>query len=253
MATIGVFDSGSGGLSVLREMRRRLPEERYVYFADNANCPYGDKSAEFVRERAFAITDFLIGEGAEAIVVACNTATGAAISSLREHYSLPFIGMEPAIKPAAALTRSGVVGVLATQGTLAASNYLNTKNRFGKDVRIVEHVGAGFVKLVESLDLESENAERIVSESVRPLLDAGADVIVLGCTHYPFLRSLVSRVAGPDVAIVDPAPAVARRLCEVLADKGIPVRDKTPGVELHSSGPDGVLRALYERYIHLFS
>ena len=244
MATIGVFDSGAGGLSVLREIRKILPDERFVYFADNANCPYGEKSAAFITDRARAITDILLGYGAEAVVVACNTATGAAISTLREEYLIPFIGMEPAVKPAALLTQSGVIGVLATAGTLKASKYLNTKGRFEDDVRIEEHVGKGFVELVESLDLDSEHTFEVVRESVEPLLAAGADNLVLGCTHYPFLRPVIEQVCGPSVHIIDPAPAVARQLLKVMRERGIAEADAEPGLTLLSSGSTEVLEKL---------
>ena len=207
---IGIFDSGSGGLSVLREIIKLLPEESYVYYADNANCPYGEKSLPFIQDRSRAITEFLLSRGARIIVVACNTATAAAITTLRNEYPVRFIGMEPAVKPAALSSQTGVIGVLATAGTLKGSKYLTTKGIYEDDVRIVEHVGQGFVELVEAGILDGPVAEETVRRSLRPLLDAGADRIVLGCTHYPFLRNVIQRVAGPDVRIIDPAPAVAR-------------------------------------------
>lgn len=255
MAVIGIFDSGSGGLSVLKEVRKLLPSCRFVYYSDNAHCPYGEKSLEYIQDRARAITDLLISKGAEAVVVACNTATAAAISTLRAEYDIPFIGMEPAVKPAALGTKSGVIGVLATAGTLNGSKYLNTKGRFEDDVRIEEHVGKGFVELVESMTLEGPQAERVVRASLVPLLDAGADIIVLGCTHYPFLLPVMEKVAaltprlganqGP-IRFIDPAPAVARHLQEVMKEKSIPETDPEPGVELLASGPDNVLKQLFE-------
>lgn len=256
MATIGIFDSGVGGLSVLKEIRRALPRERYVYFADNAHCPYGEKSQDYIRDRARAITDLLISKGAEAVVVACNTATAAAIATLREEFDIPFIGMEPAVKPAALGTKSGVIGVLATAGTLSASKYLNTKGRFEDDVKIEEHVGHGFVELVEKKILEGPEAERVVRASLVPLLDAGADIIVLGCTHYPFLLPTLEKVAAltprlaanQELRFIDPAPAVARQLCKVLREKGIETGDGDGdgGTELLASGDDTVLKELYE-------
>lgn len=254
MATIGVFDSGSGGLSVLKELRKVLPEEKYVYYSDNANCPYGDKTPEFIQDRARSITDLLLEKGAEAVVVACNTATAAAIATLRDEYDIPFIGMEPAVKPAALGTRSGVIGVLATAGTLKGSKYLNTKGLYEDDVKIEERVGRGFVELVESLELEGPHAEAVVRASLLPLLEAGADTIVLGCTHYPFLLPVMEKVAAltpgfmkgsGTVRFVDPAPAVARRLESVLREKGIDLSDPEPGVELLASGPDTTLRRLF--------
>ena len=245
MAVIGVFDSGSGGLSVLREIRKILPDERFIYFSDNAYCPYGEKTAEFVTVRSRAVTDLLLSKGASAVVVACNTATAAAIASLRSEYSIPFVGMEPAVKPAASGTRNGVVGVLATAGTLKAPKYLNTKGQYADAVRIVERVGRGFVELVEGLDLDSPHAEAVVRESLQPLLDEGADTIVLGCTHYPFLLPLMRRIAPPDIRFIDPAPAVARRLVDVLKMAGVPLTDPDPGVELLSSGSDATLKKLF--------
>lgn len=245
MATIGVFDSGSGGLSVLREIRKVLPRENYVYYSDNANCPYGGMSAEFIISRARTITELLLARGADIIVVACNTATAAAIATLRAEYSVPFVGMEPAVKPAALGTRSGVIGVLATAGTLKASKYLDTRGRFEDKVTIVEHVGSGFVELVESLELSGPHAEAVVAQSLEPLLEAGADTIVLGCTHYPFLLPVMEKVAeGRGVRFIDPAPAVARQVCRVMAAGDIPTNVEPPFFDLLASGPDTTLRAL---------
>ncbi len=289
--TIGVFDSGVGGLSVLRELEKVLPGARFVFFADTAHCPYGEKSAEYVLERSRTITEVLLRQGAEAIVVACNTATSASIASLRKEYGtapsarvlectggerdfVPFIGMEPAVKPAALSTRTGVVGVLATAGTLSGSKYLDMKGRFSDGVEIVESVGRGFVELVEGssvadcykkgclflssadnaysftesaassgadernfgkgLSIDSPEAEEIVRKSLAPLVEAGADTIVLGCTHYPFLLPTLEKVSSQllashplldkdgnrveSIRFIDPAPAVARHLIDVLEE-----------------------------------
>ena len=245
MSTIGVFDSGSGGLSVLREIRKILPHERYVYYSDNAHCPYGEKSREYITDRARAITDEMLARGAKAIVVACNTATAASISTLRSEYSIPFVGMEPAVKPAALGTRTGVIGVLATAGTLVSSKYLDTRGLYASSVRIAERVGKGFVELVESLELDGPHAEQVVRESLQPLLDEGADIIVLGCTHYPFLLPVMQRIAPAGVRFIDPAPAVARRLKDVLCQAGIPVGEGPGSVELLSSGSPDTLKKLF--------
>lgn len=245
MATIGIFDSGLGGLSVLRAIFDILPNEKYLYFADSAFCPYGDKTVEYIQDRCRTISEDLIRQGADIIVVACNTATAAAIATLRAEYSLPFIGMEPAVKPAALGTGSGTIGVLATAGTLKASKYLKTKGRFEDDVRIVEHVGKGFVELVESGHLDGPEVEFVVKESLLPLLEAGADTIVLGCTHYPFLLPVMQRIAGPEVRFIDPAPAVSRQLVKVMGECGILERDQNPGVDLLSSGPSESLLKIY--------
>ena len=216
---IGIFDSGTGGLSVLKEIVRLLPDERYVYYSDNAHCPYGEKSPDFIRARCRAITEILLEKGADVIVVACNTATAAAIQDLRQTWSVPFIGMEPAVKPAALGTRTGVIGVLATAGTLKGSKYLTTKGNFEDNCTIVEQVGKGFVELVEKGILTGPEAEAVVGESLQPLLDAGADTIVLGCTHYPFLKETLRKLAGPNIRFIDPAPAVARHLIYVMVQR----------------------------------
>ena len=221
MATIGIFDSGSGGLSVYREIVKLLPYERYVYFADNAHCPYGEKSAAYIQDRARAITEILLGMGADIIVVACNTATAAAIATLRAEYpNVSFVGMEPAVKPAALGTKTGVIGVLATAGTLKGSKYLKTKGQFEDDVRIVEHVGEGFVELVENGILSGPEAEETVRRSLQPLLDAGADRIVLGCTHYPLIADRIRKVMDRDVTLIDSGAQAARTAKEALEASG---------------------------------
>lgn len=280
MIKIGVFDSGEGGLSVLKEITRLLPEAEYVYYSDNAHCPYGEKSPEYIQDRARAITERLLKEGADVIVVACNTATAAAISVLRSEYSdassqevrdrvqkltggrhdhICFIGMEPAVKPAALGTRTGVVGVLATAGTLKGSKYLKTKESVDDQVNVFEHVGRGFVELVEEGRLSGSEAEDVVKASLGPLLSAGADIIVLGCTHYPFLLPVLQKVAGPDIRFIDPAPAVARQLVHVLERDGMlsageassalarnaSAIPSSPHVKLLSSGDLGPLHHLY--------
>ena len=247
MASIGIFDSGSGGLSVYREIVKLLPQERYLYFADNAHCPYGEKTAEYIQDRGRAITEILLGMGADIIVVACNTATAAAIATLREEYpDTPFIGMEPAVKPAALGTETGVIGVLATAGTLKGSKYLKTKGRFEDDVRIVEHVGEGFVELVENGILDGPEAYETVRKSLQPLLDAGADRIVLGCTHYPFLKPVIESIAGPGVQVIDPAPAVARQTVRILEANAIPTGDGSFSIDLYFSGEPDSLRRIFK-------
>lgn len=250
---IGIFDSGSGGLSVFREVRKLLPEERYIYFADSAHCPYGEKSKEYIIARSREITEFLLKEGADIIVVACNTATAAAIKTLRESYPVRFIGMEPAVKPAASSTETGVVGVLATAGTLNADKYQVTREKYSDGVRIVEHVGQGFVELVEKGITSGEEAEETVGTSLKPILDEGADTIVLGCTHYPFLSDTISKVAHqlyPDrqIKVIDPAPAVARHLYEIMKKADL-IRKDGFRIDLHSSGDIAPLKSLYDSLI----
>ena len=248
---IGIFDSGVGGLSVFREIRKLLPEEKYIYYSDNAHCPYGEKSKEYITDRAREITSFLISQGAEIIVVACNTATAAAIATLREEFPISFIGMEPAVKPAVKSTRTGVVGVLATAGTLKAAKYLNTREKFSDGVRIVEHIGQGFVELVEKGCLTGKEAEDIVTASLKPLLDEGADRIVLGCTHYPFLSETISRTAAAlyperEMEIIDPAPAVARHLMDIMKTEAL-IHNEGFSISLYSSGDESILKDTYSR------
>ena len=247
---IGIFDSGVGGLSVFREIRKVLPDQSYIYYSDNAHCPYGEKSQEYIIDRAREITELLLAKGAEIIVVACNTATAAAIATLRKEFPVKFIGMEPAIKPAAARTRTGVVGVLATAGTLKADKYQSTRERWGDNIQVVEHVGQGFVELVEGGKTHGPEAEEDVEACVEPLLDAGADTIVLGCTHYPFLADAIRLVAsrlvpGREVAIIDPAPAVAKHLVDVMTEEGIPAAAANGyALELIASGDPTTLEQI---------
>lgn len=235
---IGVFDSGIGGLSVLRDLRARLPHERWLYIADSGFCPYGGRPDEFVQARAAAITDFLITQGAKAIVIACNTATAAAASWLRERYTLPIIAMEPAIKPAAALTKSGVIGVLATAGTVKSERLLHLIERWGAGVTVLTQPCPGLAERVELGDLDGPEARVLLFSYLDPLLARAADVIVLGCTHYPFLRSLLQERAGPGVTFVDSAAAVARHTEHLLADHDMlasPSLDASPSGSSHTS------------------
>jgi glutamate racemase len=209
---VGVFDSGVGGLSVLREIRARLANENLLYVADSANVPYGDKPPAFVRARAIALTRFLLDQGAKAIVVACNTATAIAIAALRARFTVPIVGMEPAVKPATTSTRAGSIGVLATGSTLTSERFAGLLARFGGGVEVHVQPCPALVEQVERGALTDEATRTLVEEYVTPLLDRGVDTIVLGCTHYPFLRALIAEVAGPSVEIIDPNPAVAREL-----------------------------------------
>jgi glutamate racemase len=214
---IGVFDSGVGGLSVLREIRRELPHEDLLYVADSGHAPYGDKPTQMIETRAVAITEFLASQHAKAVVIACNTATGAAVKTLRARFSIPIIAMEPAVKPAAAHTKTGVIGVLATSGTIASDNFAKLYTRFGADVKILMQACPGLVEQVEAGDLSGDKTRALVERYVGPLLAQKADTIVLGCTHYPFLASLIQEIAGPTVSIIDPAAAIARELRRRLA------------------------------------
>jgi glutamate racemase len=217
-APIGLFDSGVGGLSVWREVVKLLPREHTVYYADSAYCPYGQKQPDEIIERCDHITDFLtVQQQCKLIVVACNTATAAAIDHLRAAYSLPFAGIEPAVKPAALHSVTGVVGVLATQGTFKGRLYHETLERFAGHVQIIEQPGDGLVELVESGATDSEEAHALLEKYIRPMLHANIDHLVLGCTHYPFLIPAIRKITGDRVTIIDPAPAVAQRVKFLLA------------------------------------
>lgn len=235
---VGVFDSGVGGLSVLREIRKELPCEDLLYVADSAYAPYGDRSNAFIEQRAAAIAEFLITQHAKAIVVACNTATGVAVDRLRSRFRLPIVGMEPALKPAATATKSGVVGVLATTQTLASDKFSKLLDRYGADVEVVQQACPRLVDQVERGELSGGPTRALVEEYVRPLLERGADTIVLGCSHFPFLTELIQQIAGPKVLLIDPAVAVARELSRRLqADERL-ASDMTPGSEqFWTSGP----------------
>ena len=209
---IGVFDSGVGGLTVLAEIRRELPAEDLLYVADSGHAPYGDKPPALIEARAVALTEFLIGEGAKAVVVACNTATGAAARLLRSRYPVPIIAMEPAVKPAVGLTRSGVIGVLATRATLASYSFSALLVRVGAGVEIMLQPCPGLVERVEAGDLDGDYTRALLADYLRPLLERGADSIVLGCTHYPYLRPLIGDLAGPGVMVLDSGVAVARQV-----------------------------------------
>ena len=213
---IGVFDSGVGGLSVLYAIRRELPDENLLYAADSGNAPYGDRDADFIKNRALLMTRFLLAQGAKTIVVACNTATVVAVSELRSWCPVPVVAMEPAIKPAAQMTRSGIVGVLATRQTLSSPSVARLCEAHGDSVKFLLQACPGLVEKVERAELTSEATRALLVGYLSPLLAAGADTLVLGCTHYPFLIPLIQEIAGPEVLIIDPAVAVSREVARRL-------------------------------------
>lgn len=218
-APIGVFDSGVGGLSVLAEIQRLLPNETLMYVADCGNVPYGEKTPEFIRQRCSVMADFFQQQGAKALVLACNTATVAGVADLRRDYpEWPIVGMEPAVKPAAAATRSGVVGVLATTGTLQSARFAALLDRFATDVRVITQPCPGLVELIEQGDLRSPALRQLLAGYVAPLLAAGADTLILGCTHYPFLKPMLKQMIPDDISLIDTGSAVARQLQRLLAE-----------------------------------
>lgn len=223
-APVGIFDSGLGGLSVLRHIHAQLPHEHLLYFADSGFAPYGDKPEAIVIERVLTIADYLLGQGAKALVVACNTATVAAVRELRErHPALPIVGVEPGLKPAAALSKTGKVGVLATERTLRGAKFLALRDQIHQSTgaEFLLQPCIGLVDLIETGDLDSQNTRAMLARYIWPLLDHGADTLVLGCTHYPLVRTAIEHVLAaygkPDVALVDTGDAVARQLARLLA------------------------------------
>ncbi|PYC24965.1 glutamate racemase [Pseudomonas mosselii] len=245
-APVGVMDSGVGGLSVLAEIQRLLPNESLLYLADSGHVPYGEKSPDYIRQRLRLIAGFFHEQGAKALVLACNTATVAAVADLRELYpDWPLVGMEPAVKPAAAATRSGVVGVLATTGTLQSAKFAALLDRFANDVRVITQPCPGLVERIETGDLVSEQLRQLLSGYVKPLLAAGCDTLILGCTHYPFLRPMLAEMVPADVAIIDTGAAVARQLQRLLDARGLLGEGPAQATAFWSSGePDSLQQVL---------
>jgi glutamate racemase len=219
---IGVFDSGVGGLSVWREIARQLPHERTLYLADQAHVPYGSRQLAEVRELSAGITRFLLDHGAKIVVIACNTASAAALHHLRRIFpTVPFVGMEPAVKPAVERTHNGVVGVIATQATFQGELFASLVARYAAGVRVLTQACPGLVEAVEAGRLDTPETEARLRQVLTPLIEGGVDQLVLGCTHYPFLRPAIERVVGTNVAVIDPAPAIARQTGRVLARRGL--------------------------------
>lgn len=243
---IGLLDSGVGGLSVLREIHRLLPGADLHYVGDSAWCPYGTKSSEVIQQRVFDIADYLLGHGAEMLVIACNSATIHAAGALRAVYPIPVVGMEPGVKPAAERTRSGVIGVLATEASLAGEKFHQLVNNHANGVRVITRPCPRFVELVESGVLEGPEAEKAVDEAVAPLVAAGADVFVLGCTHYPFLRPVIEDRLPEGAEVIDTGPAVARRVSSLLPADPV----KTGGtIRIETTGPLERLEGLLPRLL----
>lgn len=248
---IGVFDSGMGGLSVLKAMRKLLPSERIIYIADQGHVPYGPRSLEQVRDFSKAITRFLLEKNAKLIVVACNTASAAALHYLRETFpNTPFVGMEPAVKPAAEHTGSGLVGVLATPATFQGELYASVLERFANDVQVFQHSCPGLVEQIEAGDLDGEVPRSILEEALRPMLDKGIDTVVLGCTHYPFVIPLIERIVAENVRVIDPAPAVAKQVERMLEAHGIKNQDgESPPIQFFTSGDAKVLSSYLQKLL----
>lgn len=245
-ATIGVFDSGMGGLSVWKELVREIPDESIIYVADSANAPYGTKSRSFITSRAREITGFLIGQGCKLIVVACNTATGAAITTLRKEFKVPFIGVEPAVKPAALASKTGHVGVLATAQTFKGEHFRRSIKLYSHTVELHQVAGTGLVELIESGAMDSDETRELLKNYLLPMVGQGIDQLVLGCTHYPFLIPLISEILTARIRIIDPAPAVARQAKKVFEMNGLASKiSGVPQYRFFSSGePDNLSRVI---------
>ncbi len=253
---IGVFDSGVGGLSVLREIHQLLPNEDLLYVADSAHAPYGDKPKEFILERSTAIFEFFLSHKVKAIVVACNTATAAAVKELRQIYHLPMVAMEPAIKPAVEQTQTGVVGVLATSRTINSNNFQILFSRFAEQAKIIPQPCPGLVDQVEKGDLDGILTRSLISQFVQPLLAQSTDTLVLGCTHYPFLKPVIQEIAGVQVKVIDSGAAIAKRLHSLLGHHGLLSEAKSSGsVQFFTSAEngkaDGVLSELWGTKVEL--
>jgi glutamate racemase len=248
---IGIFDSGVGGLSVLRAIRRQLPAERVIFLADQAHVPYGSRTLEEVCGFSEAITRYLLSRGAKLIVVACNTASAAALHHLRQTFpEVPFVGMEPAVKPAAEGTQSGVVGVLATPATFQGDLYASVVERFANGVMLLQHTCPGLVGQIEQGKLDGAETRAILEGALLPMLEQGIDTVVLGCTHYPFVIPLIEEIAGPTVRVIDPAPAVARQVGRLLEERGLrQVGGAAGSLEVLTTGDPVVLRAMLPRLL----
>jgi glutamate racemase len=235
---IGVFDSGVGGLSILNHIRAQFPEENIIYLADQAHVPYGSRTLEEIRAFSFSITDFLLARESKIIVVACNTASAAALHDLRDAFpGLPFVGMEPAVKPAAGTTHSGVVGVLATPTTFQGKLFASVVERFTDGVTILEQTLPGLVPLIESGQFSGPQVEDILSSAVEPLIDEGVDTFVLACTHYAFIIPTLEKIVGSGVEIIDPSPAIARQTGRLLVEHKIGNNTGTRGnLNFYTSG-----------------
>ena len=218
---IGVMDSGVGGISVLKHIQALLPHEDLIYFADSKYAPYGNKTPAEITARCFEIADFLIAKDVKALEVACNTATAASIDAMRDKYSLPIIGMEPAVKPAAEASKNGVIGVLATVGTLKSAQFAALLESYGRNVKVVTQACVGLVECIERGELNTPETKALIRQYCLPLLAEGADTIVLGCTHYPFVKDVIREIVGKEISLIDTSAAVAKQLKRQLEEKDL--------------------------------
>ena len=238
-APVGIFDSGVGGLSVLQQIHQALPTESVYYVADSANAPWGDKPAAFVRDRGLKIARFLISQGVKAIVIGSNTGTAGSAEALRAALTIPVVGIEPGIKPAAAATRSGIVGAIVPAAVGGSDRLASLLDRFGTDVKIIVQPVPGLVEHIEAADIDGPELKRMVEGYIRPMLDAGADTIVLGSTHYVFLKPVLAELAGPEVSLIETGEAVARHLAHVLDERHLRADAAKPRERFWTSGDPG--------------
>lgn len=258
-APIGIFDSGVGGLSVLRHIQTQLPQENLLYFADSGCAPYGEKAEQFIVDRALAITDFLLQQGAKAIVVACNTATAAAIKALRARYpELPLVGVEPGLKPAAALTKNNTIGVLATERTLASTKFKQLSKHIADStgVRVFTQACIGLAAQIEKGELQSAATALLVQRYVAPLIAQGADTLVLGCTHYPFVLPLLQdaarRATSASITIIDTGQPIALQLARLLTQHDLLNTSGAPGLlQTFTTGSSTALKTALNNLLHL--
>jgi len=248
---IGVFDSGVGGISVLRAIREQMPEEAVLYFGDQGHVPYGWRSMEQIQNFSEAITRFLLEQEAKIIVVACNTASAAALKYLREKFlDIPFVGMEPAIKPAAEHTQTGRVGVLATPTTFQGALYASVVERFANGVELLQDTCPGLVQQIEQGDLHGKETRRILEQALLPMLEKNIDTVVLGCTHYPFVIPLIQQIVGASVRVIDPAPAVAKQVRRVLEVRCMRSEPESQGnFKFYTSGDSDVLESMLPKLL----
>jgi glutamate racemase len=246
---IGIFDSGVGGLSVLRSVIGVLPHHSIIYVADQAHVPYGRRPLEEVQAFSFEITRWLLKQGCSEIIVACNTASAVALHELRKAFpEIPFVGMEPAVKPAAEQTHSGVVGVIATPATFQGALYASVVERFASEVTVLEDTCPGLVEEIEAGHLDGPQTRQILEKALKPMLAKGIDTVVLGCTHFPFVIPLIEQITGPNVRVIDPAPAVARQAARLFPEEAHhPTTDKT--IRMYTSGDPVGLKNLLTSFL----
>lgn len=249
MATIGVFDSGVGGLSILDEALKQLPLHHYIYLADSANAPYGEKSASWIANRSLHMCRYLVEHGCDAIVVACNTATAEAIAQIRAELQIPVIGVEPGIKPAAMQSQNGVVGVLATEATLNSDKFNALLATLPSQCRFIKQAGAGLVPLIENGEIESPAMRTLLQTHLQGIVEAQADTLVLGCTHYPFLKNHIRELIGASITIVDTSDAVVRQLGRQLEQHGLANGAGIMSLNLLSTANGDTLQAMAERLL----